>query len=397
MVRLPDGDVAPADGALPAHALATLAERPLGIYVHVPFCQARCGYCDFNVYVEPGLRAGFVEAVDAELALATTVLGPGAPPVATVFLGGGTPSLLGAEQLRAILASVRRHFEIAPDAELTVEGNPESVDADLLASLREAGVGCLSLGMQSAQPQVLRALDRRHTPGAAREAALAARAAGFDTVGLDLIFGADAESDEDWEATLAEVVALAPDRVSAYELTVEPGTRLAAQVRSGARAAPDQDVVAHRYRRCDAVLSQAGLSWYEISSWARDENARSRHNIGYWTGGNWWGVGPGAHSHVGGVRWWNVLHPRPWASRLSTGQSPAAGREEPDEAALTLERLMLELRLDVGAPLSLLSDEGRESAALASSDGLLEIHDERAILTLRGRLIADAVVRDLSV
>jgi putative oxygen-independent coproporphyrinogen III oxidase len=400
MVRLPDGDAAPADGTLPAAALRTLAQRPLGIYVHVPFCTARCGYCDFNVYVEPGLRAGFAEAVEAELALAARTLGAGGvdiPPASTVFIGGGTPTVLPAEQLRAILASVQRHIGAADDAEVTIEGNPESIDAPLLEQLREAGVSCLSLGMQSASPRVLAALDRLHTPGRAREAALAARAAGFEVVGLDLIFGADAESDEDWEATLAEAVSLQPDRVSAYELTVEPGTRLAAQVRSGLRPAPDQDVVARRYVRGDEALSEAGLSWYEISSWARDDAARSRHNIGYWTGANWWGVGPGAHSHVGGVRWWNVLHPRPWATRLSRGQSPAAAREQPDAAARLLERLMLELRLAEGAPLSLLTPDGRTAVDAAASDGLLEIHGDRMILTMRGRLIADAVVRDLSV
>jgi putative oxygen-independent coproporphyrinogen III oxidase len=396
MARLPDGDPAPADGALPARALASLARQPLGIYVHVPFCAARCGYCDFNVYVDPALRAGFAAAVDAELALAARVLGPGAPPASTVFLGGGTPSVLPAAELTAILASVERHIGVAPGAEVSIEGNPESVDEPLLAELREAGVTCLSLGMQSAVPRVLDALDRLHTPGRTHEAARAARAAGFDVVGLDLIFGADAESDADWAATLAETIALAPDRVSAYELTVEPGTRLAAQVRAGTRPAPDQDARARRYVQADAALAAAGLPWYEISSWARDAGARSRHNLGYWTGANWWGVGPGAHSHVGGVRWWNVLHPRPWGERLGRGHSPAAAREEPDAAARVLERLMLELRLDTGAPLELLSDDGRAAAAQAEADGLLELRDDRAILTLRGRLIADAVVRDLA-
>jgi putative oxygen-independent coproporphyrinogen III oxidase len=396
MARLPDGDPAPPDGALAPGALASLGERAFGVYVHVPFCTARCGYCDFNVYVEPGLRGGFVESVEAELTLAGRVLGDGRPPAATVFLGGGTPTVLPVAQIRAILRAVERHIGIEPGAEITIEANPEDINAALLGALREAGVTVLSLGMQSAVPHVLRALDRLHTPGRARDAALAARAAGFEVVGLDLIFGCHAESDADWDATLAEAVALAPDRVSAYELTVEPGTRLHAAVRSGALPEPDEDARAQRYLAADAALGRAGLEWYEISSWARDERSRSRHNHGYWTGQNWWGVGPGAHSHVGGVRWWNVLHPRAWSQRLADGVSPAAARETPDAAARTLERLMLELRLSGGAPLSLLSADGRAAADRAAAGRLLELRDDHAILTLGGRLIADTVVRQLS-
>ncbi len=395
MARLPDGDPAPADGGLPSGALASLGERAFGVYVHVPFCTARCGYCDFNVYVEPGLRPGFVDGVRAELELAARTLA-GPPAATTVFIGGGTPTVLEAGDIAAILRAVDDQIGVASGAEITIEGNPESVDASKLEALREAGVTAISLGMQSAQPHVLRALDRLHTPGRAREAFAAARAAGFDVVGLDLIFGCHAESDADWDATIAEAIALEPDRISAYELTVEPGTRLAALVRSGAVPPPDEDVRAQRYVVADQAFARAGLRWYEISSWARDEPSRSRHNWGYWTGANWWGIGPGAHSHVGGVRWWNHLHPRTWSAALQAGRSPAAGRETPDDDARALERLMLELRLSSGAPLSLLSSAGRTAAGRAATDGLLELRDDHVILTLRGRLIADTVVRDLS-
>ena len=393
MARLPDGDPAPADGALSADALATLCERALGVYVHVPFCTARCGYCDFNVYVEPELRNGFLGGVRAELALAHRVLRPGHRPADTVFLGGGTPTVLSAAEIASILGAVRSSVGIADGAEITIEANPEDVDGPLLRALREAGVTSISLGMQSAVGHVLHALDRLHTPGRAHEAALAARAAGFDVVGLDLIFGCHAETDADWETTLAEAVALAPDRVSAYELTVEPGTRLGAQVRSGALPAPDEDARARRYVAADDALRAAGLQWYEISSWARSEAAQSRHNQGYWTGQNWWGIGPGAHSHVGGTRWWNVLHPRAWGERLAAGVSPAAARETTDATARRLERVMLELRLRTGVPLDLID---RPAADRAAADGLLELRNGHAILTLRGRLIADTLVRSLT-
>jgi putative oxygen-independent coproporphyrinogen III oxidase len=395
MARLPDGDPAPADGALDTGALATLADRAFGLYVHVPFCSSRCGYCDFNVYVEPGLRGGFADAVDAELALAARTLAPAHPgrrPADTVFLGGGTPTVLPPAEIASILRSVAEQIGIADGAEITIEANPEDVDAPLLSALREAGVTAISLGMQSAAGHVLRALDRQHTPGRAHEAALAARAAGFDAVCLDLIFGCHAESDADWDATLDEVVALAPDRVSAYELTVEPGTRLAAQVRSGALPPPDEDARAQRYVAADDALSAAGLQWYEISSWARSHAARSRHNEGYWTGQNWWGIGPGAHSHVGGTRWWNVLHPRAWREALAAGRSPAAAREVVDDAAQRMERVMLETRLSSGVPIDLVDADALTAAVSA---GLLEIHGDHAILTLRGRLIADTVVRSL--
>ena len=330
MARLPDGDPAPADGALPSGALASLAERAFGVYVHVPFCTARCGYCDFNVYVEPDLRPGFVDGVRAELELAARTLGRPARRRRPCSSAAARRRCSRPADVAAILRAVDDQIGIASGAEVTIEGNPESVDAAKLAALREAGVTAISLGMQSAQPHVLRALDRLHTPGRAREAFAAARAAGFDVVGLDLIFGCHAESDADWDATLAEAIALAPDRVSAYELTVEPGTRLAARVRSGELPPPDEDARARRYVAADEAFARAGLRWYEISSWARDEPSRSRHNWGYWTGANWWGVGPGAHSHVGGVRWWNAAAPthveRRARGRALPGRGPRDAR-----------------------------------------------------------------------
>jgi putative oxygen-independent coproporphyrinogen III oxidase len=395
--RLPDGAPAPRDGVLPA---GVRAARPFGLYVHVPFCATRCGYCDFNTYTpaeaDGASHAGYEAAALAELALARRVLGVDAPPVETVFVGGGTPTLLPVDALAAILCAVENTFGLAPGAEVTTEANPESVGPASLSALREAGFTRISLGMQSAVPHVLATLDRVHTPGRAAQAAREARAAGFDHVSLDLIYGTPGESDDDWRASLDAAVEAEPDHVSAYALIVEPGTRLAAQVRRGALEAPDDDAMADRYELADAVLGAAGLRWYEISNWAADAGAACRHNLGYWRGSDWWGVGPGAHSHVGGVRWWNVLHPAAYAERLAAGASPAAGRELLDEETRRVERVMLELRLADGLPLDALDEAGRAAAVRVVEDGLAELADDRVKLTLRGRLLADAVVRALT-
>lgn len=400
MARLPDGEPAPADGALPASALAELGTRPLGVYVHVPFCASRCGYCDFNTYTAGELRgfapAGFAAAAIAEVRLARRRLGDDIPPVETVFFGGGTPTLLAPADLAATLAAIDAELGLAPGAEVTTESNPESVDAAALDVLRTAGFTRISFGMQSAREHVLAVLDRRHTPGRPASAAAEARAAGFEHVSLDLIYGAPGERDEDWRASLDAALAVEPDHVSAYALIVEPGTRMHARVRAGELPPPDDDALADRYEAADAALSAAGLDWYEISNWAAGPDARSRHNLGYWRGHDWWGIGPGAHSHVGGVRWWNVLHPAAYARRLADGGSPAAGREVLDAATRRAERAMLEVRLAEGVSLDVVGD-GPVAAelvreGLAHADALAA---GRVALTLRGRLLADGVARRL--
>lgn len=402
MARLPHGDPAPTDGALPAAALETLASAPLGIYVHVPFCSSRCGYCDFNTYV-PGedgsAQGGYLAGVAAELELARQVLGDGAPPVSTVFVGGGTPTILPAGELVGIIHLIDELFGLAADAEVTTEANPESVDPAKLTQLRNGGFTRISLGMQSAVPHVLKALDRVHTPGRAAAAAREARAAGFEQVSLDLIYGTPGESADDWEESLAAALSAEPDHISTYSLIVEPGTRMAAQVARGELVVPTEEVIVDRFETAERVLGAAGMHWYETCSWARDDAAHCRHNLGYWSGGNWWGAGPGAHSHVGGVRWWNVLHPRAWSARTSAGESPAAARELPDAEATQLERVMLGLRLRTGVALDQLTAEGRLAAKRQLELGMLEPSDHaagRAVLTLRGRLMADPVTIELA-
>ncbi|GII24571.1 coproporphyrinogen III oxidase [Planosporangium mesophilum] len=389
----------PVDGTLPDFALKAEKRAGFGVYVHVPFCASRCGYCDFNTYA-PGegvVRDGYVDAVLAELALADRVLGE-RRTVDTVFVGGGTPTLLDTGELARVLESIDKTWGLAADAEITTEANPESVDPASLRALRAAGYNRISLGMQSAAPHVLRILDRRHTPGRAAAAAIEAREAGFDHVNLDLIYSTPGETAEDFDASLRAVVDAGVDHVSAYALIVEDGTRLAARMRRGEVPYPDEDVAADRYLAAEAALSAAGFGWYEVSNWARSEAARCRHNLLYWTGGDWWGLGPGAHSHVGGVRWWNVKHPAAYADRLARGGSPAQAREllTPDERHT--EDVMLRVRLSSGLPLDALDDSGRAAARRAADDGLLEapaFEAGRAVLTLRGRLLADAVVRDL--
>jgi oxygen-independent coproporphyrinogen-3 oxidase len=396
---LPEGEPVPVDGALPASALAADKQAGFGVYVHVPFCATRCGYCDFNTYA-PGegvAREGYVDAVLAELALAERVLGE-RRTVDTVFVGGGTPTLLDAGDLGRILEAIDKTWGLAAAAEITTEANPESVDPVSLRALRAAGYNRISLGMQSTAPRVLKVLDRKHTPGRAVVAAAEARAAGFDHVNLDLIYSTPGESAEDFDASLAAVVGAGVDHVSAYALIVEDGTRLAARMRRGELPYPDDDVAADRYLAAESALTGAGFGWYEVSNWARDEAARCRHNLLYWTGGDWWGLGPGAHSHVGGVRWWNVKHPTAYAGRLGKGESPAQARERLTPVERHTEDVMLRLRLSSGLPLSALDDAGRLAARRALDDGLLEAGPFAggcAVLTLRGRLLADAVVRDL--
>ena len=403
MPRLPDGEPAPATGELPGEALARLGDGAFGIYLHVPFCSVRCGYCDFNTYTLPELGPGastadFAETALAELDLAARVLGEAAPVVDTVFVGGGTPTLLPPADLVRLVDGVRERFGLADGAEVTTEANPDSVTAEDLAVLAGGGFTRVSIGMQSAVPHVLETLDRTHDPARVGVAVAAARDAGLAT-SLDLIYGTPGESLEDWRRSLETALEHEPDHVSAYALVVEEGTRMAAQVRRGELPMPDGDDEADKYELADALLAAAGYAWYEVSNWARTEADRCRHNEGYWRGDAWWGVGPGAHGHVGGVRWWNVKHPRPYAARLAAGESPAAGRELLTGVQRHDEEVLLGVRLREGLPVERLDAAGREAVAGLVADGLLDgpaaVRERRAVLTLRGRLLADTVVRRL--
>jgi oxygen-independent coproporphyrinogen-3 oxidase len=400
---LPLGEAAPADGALPGEVRVEAA-TPFGVYLHVPFCRVRCGYCDFNTYTSGELRGArqdeYADTLLQEVALAERVLGAAGPlrPASTVFFGGGTPTLLPPGDLARMLAGVRSTFGIREDAEVTVEANPDTVTDAVAAELAASGVTRLSIGMQSAVPHVLAALDRTHDPLNVATAVDAARGAGLD-VSLDLIYGAPGESLADWRRSLESAIALAPDHVSAYALIIEDGTKLARQIRRGEVPAPDDDLQADMYELADELLGGGGYDWYEVSNWATEPAHRSRHNLAYWQGHDWWGFGPGAHSHVGGVRFWNVKHPAAYAQRLAMGESPAAGRERPDAEARALESVLLRTRIREGMPIAELLGEGRHAVASLIADGLIDgtaaVHGQ-IVLTRRGRLLADAVVRALT-
>jgi putative oxygen-independent coproporphyrinogen III oxidase len=377
---LPDGEPVPSDGALPVGVAEHAGSNGFGVYVHIPFCATRCGYCDFNTYTadEAG-QEGYLDALLTELKLAGKVLHR---PVETIFVGGGTPTLLDPRDLGRILDGIDATWGIAAGAEITTEANPESVTAASLRDLRTAGFTRISLGMQSAAPNVLAVLDRRHTPGRAPQAATEARAAGFEHVNLDLIYGTPGESAEDFATSLDVAVGAGVDHVSAYSLIVEDGTRMAARMRRGELPYPSDDVAADRYLAAEATLSAAGFAWYEVSNWATSEAARCRHNLLYWTGGDWWGLGPGSG----------------YAKRLADGVSPGHGRELLTAADRHVEDVMLRVRLAEGLPLAALDQAGLAGAATALDDGLLDpaaYVRGKAVLTLRGRLLADAVVRDL--
>ncbi|MCW4355299.1 radical SAM family heme chaperone HemW [Hoyosella sp. YIM 151337] len=379
-------------------ALRAAPDTKFGVYVHVPFCATRCGYCDFNTYTagELGTAASpqsWLDALQRELDLAATMIGSRARPADTVFVGGGTPSLLGAGVLAEVLATIRSTFGLQPDAEVTSEANPESTSPQFFDDIRAAGYTRVSLGMQSAASHVLSALDRTHTPGRAIAAAREARNAGFRHINLDLIYGTPGERDADLDASLDAVLTAGADHVSAYALIVEDGTALARRIKRGELPAPDDDVLAARYERIDSRLSAAGFSWYEVSNWAQGPESVCRHNIGYWDESNWWGAGPGAHSHVGGVRWWNVKHPARYAAELGEGRLPISGAETLTAAERHLEYVMLTTRMRGGLELARLSAPERAAAQRCADDGLVTIRAGRMLLTDRGRLLADGVVR----
>ncbi|WJL95675.1 radical SAM family heme chaperone HemW [Microbacterium sp. ET2] len=398
---LPLGDPAPADGSLPPGTVIDPAV-PFGAYLHIPFCRVRCGYCDFNTYTATELRGArrdeYAQTLLREVALARRVLSEAGPlrPVETVFFGGGTPTLLPVDDLVRMLDGVRAAFPGGTDVEVTVEANPDTVDDAVARRLAEAGVTRLSIGMQSAVPHVLATLDRSHRSDAVATAVTAARDAGLG-VSIDLIYGAPGESPADWRASLETAIALDPDHLSAYALIVEEGTALARRIRRGELDLPDDDLQAEMYELADDLLTAAGLSWYEVSNWARTPADRCRHNAAYWRGSDWWGFGPGAHGHVAGTRFWNVRHPAAYARRLAEGLSPGAGREVLSPSSRLLEAVLLGVRTREGLATSSLPSGAGASLAALVADGLVEPRTaDRVRLTRRGRLLADRVVRTLT-
>ncbi len=379
--------------------LTSRGERPFGVYVHVPFCSVRCGYCDFNTYTADELgdgatRASYADTAISEIELQRRVFAD-LPEIETVFFGGGTPTQLPAADLVRILDSLRDAFGLAAGVEVTTEANPDSVTPESLATLREGGFNRISFGVQSAVPHVLATLDRTHDPANVPQAVKWAREAGFDQLSVDLIYGTPGESMDDWRTSVEQAIALQPDHVSAYALIVEQGTAFARKVNRGEVVMPDDDETADKYLLADEMLSAAGLGWYELSNWSRDEASQCRHNVLYWRSADWLGIGPGAHSHVAGERWWNAKHPAAYAQRLAAGESPRQDGETIDAETARVERIMLETRLRSGLDLDALRPEARDAVPGLVSRELADVVDEHLVLTLSGRLLADAVVREL--
>lgn len=401
----PEGEPAPLDGLLPPDAASGAADRDFGVYIHVPYCRVRCGYCDFNTYTASELggeasQAGYAKQLRQEFTFGAQALrasGVADRSVQTVFFGGGTPTLLPASDLANMLDGVHAEWGLAPGAEVTTEANPDSVDERYLEALANAGFTRVSFGMQSAVPHVLKTLDRTHTPERVPLVVEWAKQQGLQ-VSLDLIYGTPGESLEDWKRSLEVALESKPDHLSAYALILETGTKLAAQVRRGLLDTPDDDLHADMYEYADATLRANGYHWYEISNWSRSSDTRSRHNLAYWRGADWWGAGPGAHSHVGGVRWWNVKHPRAYADRILAGESPAHGREVLDTETARVERVLLETRIAEGLDVEILTPSERSAVAALIADELIDGPQAlrgRIVPTLRGRLLADTVVHRL--
>ncbi len=371
-------------------------------YVHVPFCKVRCGYCDFNTYTATELQGypqtAFISNLQVEIELAKQSVGD--RELQTIFFGGGTPTLLPANELAEALELLQRNFGIADGAEITTEANPDTVDESYLKTLKSAGFNRLSFGMQSAVPEVLATLERTHNPAGVAENVAIAKRLEFQT-SVDLIYGAPGETMEQWQESVHAALAMQTDHISAYALIVEPATKLARQIASGEKPQPDEDLQADKYEWLDYTLAEAGFEWYELSNWSRELGTASRHNMAYWQGMDWWGFGPGAHSHVAGRRWSNVKHPTTYAKHLSEGQIPSIDGELLSVIEQQEERAMLELRLKAGLQLDVVKSLNESHAKAVSelvADGLIDGRQAlqgRAVLTLQGRLLADFVLRKL--
>jgi len=407
---LPIADPAPLDGLLPSQAATGVDSRSFHAYVHVPFCRVRCGYCDFNTYTATELdgapQSNYAETLIKEISFSVAALngsGVASRKLKSAFFGGGTPTQLPAADLVKILSALKSSFGLEDGAEVTTEANPDNVDFEYLSELREGGFNRVSFGMQSAVPSVLKTLERTHKPENLPLVVTAAKQAGLAT-SVDLIYGAPGETLKEWQTSLAAAIALDPDHISAYSLIVEDGTKLARQIRSGQLSEPDEDLQADKYELAEEMLNAAGYAWYEVSNWAKvsdSEDNRSAHNISYWQSQDWWGYGPGAHSHVGGVRWWNVKHPSAYSGKLSEGVSPAAGRETLTDRTRLEERILLEIRVESGLSVEQVKLVNPDMGKLIAGFIADELVDPAAAirgtlrLTLKGRLLADSLVRQI--
>ena len=394
MAALPEGDPAPSDGRLPN--VGNLKNKPFSLYVHVPYCSKRCGYCDFNTYTPSELDRddqieSWLQSAIKETIFARRILGEELK-VDTIFFGGGTPSLLDASVVKEFLNNVSKHFTLKKDLEITLEANPDTITQSKAEDWLKAGINRISLGMQSSAKNVLQVLDRTHNPANVLTSVEILKKAGFENFSLDLIYGTPGESLEDWSNTLKDAIAINPPHISAYSLVIEPGTKMGLQLSHGEIKAVSDDDAADKYQLAEKMLTENGYSWYEISNWAK-VNRECQHNLNYWKGNNWWGIGPGAHSHINGVRWWNQKLPKNWRESLDQDQSPALARENLTNEQIRNEEVMLLSRLKTGIDKA---DFDLKNVEKLIKDKLVNEVSGKLELTLEGRLLADVVFRQLT-
>ena len=377
----------------------------LAFYIHIPYCVKRCGYCDFNTYTPAELQLtegltqisnSYIDLLVKEIEFARNQVGESAI-VPSIFFGGGTPSLMEASDIKRVITAISKQFKLDPIAEVTLETNPETVTKEKLKQFYDAGVNRISFGMQSSVPHVLKTLDRTHNPENLPQVTKWATEVGFKEISVDLIYGTPGESKQDWQQSIDSALALPISHISAYALIVEEGTKLAAQIKRGEIAKPDDDLTAEKYIMADKAFTTAGFYWYELSNWAKP-NSQSKHNLAYWLGHNWWGAGPGAHSHINGKRFWNVKHPNLYKQKIQANETVILDSEVLKGSQIESERLMLSIRLPQGLEKNTLNNQQILELTDYVNSGHLDQENwnlGRATLTLDGRLIADRIVREI--
>lgn len=377
-----------------------MASKPLSFYIHVPYCVSRCGYCDFNTYTPSELNGdlaqvsnGYIDQLIKEVDIAGTRV---SNEISTIFIGGGTPTLLDPIDFKRLLDKLQDKFGFKEGIEITIEANPDSVKNEKLEKLISIGINRISFGMQSAVPHVLKVLDRTHDPLNIERSVTAAKSAGFKEISVDLIYGTPGESIEDWKLSIQSALQLPITHVSAYALILETGTRLANQVKRKEFEIPDDGETAEKYLIADREFTKHGFSWYELSNWAKP-GSECKHNLAYWQGDNWWGLGPGSHSHIDGERFWNIKHPNTYRNALKEG-SPIAGSEVLTAEDIENERVMLEIRLPSGIDKASLKSAQLDQVSQYLEGGELDKsawQNGRIALTANGRLVADRIVRSI--
>ena len=377
----------------------------LAFYIHIPYCVKRCGYCDFNTYTPAELQIteglaqisnSYIDLLVKEIEFARSQVGESAI-VPSIFFGGGTPSLMEASDIKRVITAISEQFKLDSIAEVTLETNPDTVTKEKLKQFYDAGINRISFGMQSSVLHVLKTLDRTHNPENLPQVTKWASEVGFKEISVDLIYGTPGESKQDWQQSIDSALALPISHISAYALIVEEGTKLAAQIKRGEIAKPDDDLTAEKYIMADKAFTAAGFNWYELSNWAKP-NSQSKHNLAYWLGHNWWGAGPGAHSHINGKRFWNVKHPNLYKQKIQANETVVLDSEVLEGSQIESERLMLSIRLPQGVAKDTLNNQQILELTDYLNSGHLDQENwnlGRATLTLDGRLIADRIVREI--